>query len=151
MSERLKSKYLRKREEISSNSSKFFIAGLLFALFMLFLFYQFRAIILQPTFASDNSEIIQDSIEVSEHTQKQQLLYPQKDTYNSNSKIYSEQNSDKTKFQHDEKSANADKISSEVKPKSADKPHDKTRTSFHHKNIKTSKLHEKINRRWKSK
>ena len=145
MSERLKSKYLRKREEISSNSSKYFVAGLLFALFMLFLFYQFRAIILQPTFASDESETILDVNNAAEQSQTQE-----QHAYNMHSKINSERVIDKTQIQHDENSINADKIRAEVKPKATDKPHDKTRIIFHHKNIQTTKYKEKINRRWKS-
>ena len=141
MSERLKSRYLRKREEISSSSRKYFIAGLLFAFFMLFLFYQFRAIILKPISACEDSAKIYEATEIAEPLQTSKI---QEQVFNS-SKKNSEHAIKEIRIQNDEKTVNTDETKSEIKSSTADK----SRINLHHKNMQNKKMNENIEKRWK--
>ena len=155
MSERLKSKYLRKREEISSNSSKYFFAGLLFALFMLFLFYQFRAIILKtatsanakPTIACDKSEILNYVNQTAEQPPVLKIHEPEQDMREKHSKINSEHTIGNLQIQKNVNIVNAKEIKSEMMSATPVKSFDKTRIYFHHRKIQISEMKKKFHKK----
>ncbi|MCD4657903.1 MAG: hypothetical protein K8S87_10225 [Planctomycetes bacterium] len=145
MSERLKSRYLRKREELSSNSRKYFIAGLLFAFFMLFLFHQFRAIILKPISACEDSAKIYEATDIAESLKPLEIHEPTVNLYKELNKTDSEQAIKELRNQNDEKTVNTDEIKSEIKPTTADK----SRINLHYKNIQKIRMKEKSEKRRK--